>query len=185
MISATSDSPPLLVPRFMLMQLQGPFADVAACRKAFKIVEWSWYPELCSLEAFDAQKLSQKLGSRYVLLIGDSLMVQQFAALAAIMRQSISDATDPQPDWEHFYTVDGGMFQLEGIQFFVGKPIDATVNQSMEVLPGTTWIKMVENAGNVALMRRQVAHMQELQELISLPICRYCDHEHRSPLAPA
>ena len=110
-------------------------------------MEWSWYPELCSLEAFDAHKLSHRLGPRYVLLIGDSLMVQQFAALAAIMRQAVSDATDPQPDWEHFYTVDGGMFQLEGIQFFVGKPIDATVNQSLEVLPGTAWVQMVENAG--------------------------------------
>ena len=116
-------------------------------RKAFKVVEWSWYPDKCSLEAFDALKLSQRLGNRYVLLIGDSLMVQQFAALAAIMREAVSDATDPQADWEHFYTVDGGMFQLEGIQFFVGKPIDATVNQSLHVLPDATWIKMVQNAG--------------------------------------
>ena len=144
-------------------------------------MEWSWYPELCSLEAFDAHKLSQRLGPRYVLLIGDSLMVQQFAALAAIMRQAVSDATDPQPDWEHFYTMDGGMFQLEGIQFFVGKPIDATVNQSLEVLPGTTWVQMVENAGETT----QPGDAQLHYAADMCDHCRHCRSEHWPPLASA
>ena len=46
------------------------------CRKIFEVNDWSWYPSECSLETFDARKLSQKLQNRSVLVIGDSLMAQ-------------------------------------------------------------------------------------------------------------
>lgn len=117
------------------------------CRKVLEMLQWSWYPDSCSLEAFDAVKLSRRLANRYVLFVGDSLMVQQFAALNAIMNQAVSLDADPQPVWEHFYTKHGGVFQLEGLQFLVGNPIDAIFNQSLEVIPNATWIKMLENAG--------------------------------------
>ena len=46
------------------------------CRKIFEVNDWAWFPSQCSLETFDARKLAQKLAGRYVLMIGDSLMVQ-------------------------------------------------------------------------------------------------------------
>ena len=39
------------------------------------MADWSWHPSACSLESFDAIKLAQKLAGRYLLMIGDSLMV--------------------------------------------------------------------------------------------------------------
>ena len=68
------------------------------------MADWAWHPSACSLEAFDAVKLAQKLAGRYVLLVGDSLMVQQFFALKALMHSAISLEVDPHDDWEHFYT---------------------------------------------------------------------------------
>lgn len=124
-------------------------------RKVLKMLEWSWYPDSCSLEAFDAGRLSQRLANRYVLFVGDSLMVQQFAALNAIMHQAVSLDADPNPVWEHFYTKHGGVFQLEGLQFLVGNPIDAVVNESLEVLPNATWIRMLENAGTFCNITRE------------------------------
>ena len=73
-------------------------------RKELKLAEWAWFPSACSLETFNAHKLAQKLAGRYVLLVGDSLMVQQFAALQALMHPAISTEVDPHPDWEHFYS---------------------------------------------------------------------------------
>ena len=117
------------------------------CRKLLDIVKWSWYPDRCSLEAFNAAKLSHTLGNRYVLVLGDSLMAQQFVALADLMRPAISEHQDPQPAWEHFYTQNGGLFQFEGVQFLVGDTMNGSADQPLEVLPESTWIKMVDNAG--------------------------------------
>lgn len=151
------------------------------CRKVLKMLEWTWYPALCSLEAFDAGRLSQRLANRYVLFVGDSLMVQQFVALNAIMHQAVSVDADPNPVWEHFYTKHAGVFQLEGIQFLVGDPMDAVVNQSLEVLPNATWTKMLEKAGafcSIALQTGRPYHQ------LTCGACRYrCLECWRTPLA--
>ena len=117
------------------------------CRKLLDIIKWSWCPERCSLEAFDAHRLSRVLGNRYVLVLGDSLMAQQFVALARLMQPAVSTRRDAQPAWEHFYTQHGGMFQFEGIQFLVGETMNGSADQSLEVLLESTWIKMLDSAG--------------------------------------
>ena len=37
------------------------------------------------------------------------------------------------------------------LQFFVGQPVDAVVNESLHVLPDAAWIQMLENADVVMI----------------------------------
>ena len=90
----------------------------AACRKLARTASWAWYPSHCSLQTFNAQKLSRKLAGRQVLFIGDSLTVQQFRGLSRLMCRTweecvLSPKFDPEPAFEHFYTIHHALFQLE------------------------------------------------------------------------
>ena len=51
-------------------------ACICACRKMANMSSWAWFPSKCSMETFDALRLSRKLAGREVLAIGDSIGVR-------------------------------------------------------------------------------------------------------------
>lgn len=122
-----------------------PETDVCR-RKVLRITRFAWHPSKCSLETWDPLKLSKKIGARTVVYSGDSIQVQQFFSFKQMMGPAITNATDPNPDWTHFHTVDGGRFYIAGTQFLVGEGIDKVENQSLSVLPDSHWFVMAQKA---------------------------------------
>ena len=122
-----------------------PETDVCR-RKALRISRFAWYPTKCSLDTWNATKLSKELGSRTVVYAGDSISVQQFFSLKQMMAPVITNLSDPKPDWTHFNTVDGGRFRVAGTQFLVGEGMDKTENQSLHVLPDSHWLQQAKTA---------------------------------------
>ena len=115
-----------------------PETDI--CRtKVLRISRFAWYPTKCSLQSWNAIKLSKQIGNRTVVFLGDSISVQQFFSLKQMLTPARPSA-GPDLDWTQVSTVDGGLFQLVGTQFLVGEGIDKIENQSLEVLPDAEWV---------------------------------------------
>jgi len=84
--------------------------------KAPVLARWRWQSALCSLLTFSAELFSAKIGNRFVVFVGDSLMVEQFESLKALMESQITR----KQDWDFFETVHGGRFQVTGAWHLVG-----------------------------------------------------------------
>ena len=127
-----------------------PETDICR-RKVLKIARFAWHPSICSLETWNATKLSARLGRRTVVFAGDSIQVQQFFSFKAMMQTASTNTSDPNPDWTHFHTVDGGRFYIAGTQFLVGEGIDKVANQTLDVLPDTLWLQQARSADILVL----------------------------------
>ncbi|KAK9804452.1 hypothetical protein WJX73_003390 [Symbiochloris irregularis] len=98
---------------------QQPETDYCAT-KVVKIAQYQWVPHKCNFDTFDAQRLSKLVGKRRVLLVGDSIMMQQFVSLKNLMRP-VTDPLDEEPaGWNHFLTVDGGRWMQKGRNSWLG-----------------------------------------------------------------
>ena len=54
------------------------------------MTSWAYFPSKCSLDTFDAFRLSRKLAGREVLVAGDSLIVSPVAACCAAHRAAVA-----------------------------------------------------------------------------------------------
>ena len=80
--------------------------------------QWAWHPDKCSLQTFDAFKLSRKLAGRTVLFAGDAGLAQQFRSLVSLMCPApdfcaLAAQPDPAAPGHRVHTLDGALLQLE------------------------------------------------------------------------
>lgn len=119
--------------------------DTDKCRrKVMKINEYAWFPKSCSLESWDALKLSKAVGARRVVMVGDSLTVQQFFSLRQLMDPAVAQREHATNFY--FHTVDNGFFQVVGVQFLAGRGFFRSGEQQLHVLPNATWYEAAQVA---------------------------------------
>ncbi|DBA72303.1 TPA: hypothetical protein ACH3X2_010548 [Trebouxia sp. C0005] len=77
---------------------------------------WRWRTQQCKLKTFNAATLSQSMADKRVQFIGDSLMVEQFNSLKALLQsQNLQE-----PEWGWFTTGHGANFRVYGTWHLVG-----------------------------------------------------------------
>ena len=130
-------------------------------RKAPQIASWQWQPSACNLHHFSAEELDKKLAGRKVMLVGDSIQVQQFFSWRHMLRKTIAG---PWPaEWGYFFTHRGTQYQLQAAQFLVGQPCcNHFVNQSLEVLPTAEWLQYSRDADVLVLNTGHHFHRRDV-----------------------
>ena len=76
---------------------------------------WEWHTQKCGLRTFNATTLSLAMTATTVQLVGDSLMVEQFQSLKALMQPVIM-----QESWGSFRTIHGAVFRVFGTWHLLG-----------------------------------------------------------------
>ncbi|KAK9790536.1 hypothetical protein WJX73_005019 [Symbiochloris irregularis] len=110
----------------------------------------AWVPKACNLHHFSAEELDRKLAGRKVMMVGDSIQVQQFFSLRHMLRKVIVGPRPPA--WGFFYTRSGAQFQLQAAQFLTGEPCcNHFEGQSLEVLDTAEWLQYSREADVLVL----------------------------------
>ncbi len=90
----------------------------SVCRyKAPIFARWRWHTRRCALQTFNAKQFSAAVGNRSISFVGDSLMVEQFFSLQALLQSEMIT-----PSGGHYFeTTHGGKFEVIGTWHLIGE----------------------------------------------------------------
>ena len=118
-----------------------PGASVCAW-KANHLARWQWQPATCRLRTFNSRELARITAGQRILFLGDSLMVEQFDSLKALMQKEVKTSIA----WDQFETISDGQFEVHGLWHIVGRGNEAQATADLFNIQDQEWRHKLQKA---------------------------------------